>query len=240
MQILPVAAAAVFALQAAAAVAHDAAHHRIEGPADRYVYQLAEPGTYALPPIRPAADARLLEETGDPVRLSDLYRDRITLLAFMYTRCGDICPIAAWRMSDLQFIAAEEPAVASRLRLASLSFDPDHDTPARMAEYAYNLRAPGSGNPESGLPDWRFLTAPGAAEIAPVIAAYDQPVAVKADPDDPAGPLGHLLRVFLVDDQGMIRNIYSADFLDPRLVLNDVRTLLMDAAAHDHHARRGN
>jgi cytochrome oxidase Cu insertion factor (SCO1/SenC/PrrC family) len=41
--------------------------------------------------------------------------------------------------------------------------------------------------------------------------------------------LNHTLRVFLIDPGGNIRNIYSSDTLDPRLVLADVRTLLMES-----------
>jgi selenium-binding protein 1 len=32
-------------------------------------------------------------------------------------------------------------------------------------------------------------------------------------------------RVFLIDEKARIRNIYSPDFLDPRLMLNDLLTL---------------
>jgi len=40
--------------------------------------------------------------------------------------------------------------------------------------------------------------------------------------------LYHTLRVFLIDRDGRIRNIYSSGTLDPRLVLADVKTLLME------------
>jgi cytochrome oxidase Cu insertion factor (SCO1/SenC/PrrC family) len=55
-------------------------------------------------------------------------------------------------------------------------------------------------------------------------------VDTKKNPFDPTGPLNHTLRVFLIDPDGNIRNIYSSDTLDPRLVLADVRTLLMQPA----------
>jgi protein SCO1/2 len=35
-----------------------------------------------------------------------------------------------------------------------------------------------------------------------------------------------VLKVFLVDPEGFIRNVYSAGFLVPDLVLNDIQTVL--------------
>lgn len=214
-------AACLAAQLAGTAGAHDGGHE-VTGPAEGYVYRLAEPGTYVLPAIKPAADARLLDDSGAQRRLSALLRGRVTVLAFLYTRCADLCPLASLRLADLQLLASRRPELSERLQLISLSFDPEHDTPARMAELARQWR-----DPDVPAPPWLFLTGPSRQTIAPVLEAYGQPVAAKADPDDPAGPLSHLLRVFLIDRQGMIRNIYSADFLDPRLVLNDVVTLLL-------------
>ena len=212
------------ALMPGTSLAHDPAHQqpRVEGPADAYVYELAAPGSYDLPRIEPAAGGRLLDETGAPVELAALFGGRLTILAFLYTRCGDVCPLAALRLADLQRIAAADPPVARQLQIVSLSFDPEHDTPDVMADYAELMR-----QPDITAPRWLFLTATGRAEIAPLLKAYNQPVARKAEPDDPGGPLSHLLRVFLIDGDGFIRNIYSADFLDPRLLMNDIRTLQM-------------
>jgi hypothetical protein len=41
--------------------------------------------------------------------------------------------------------------------------------------------------------------------------------------------LGHVLKVFLVDDTRAIRNVYSTGFLDIRLMLNDAETVLAPA-----------
>jgi len=40
--------------------------------------------------------------------------------------------------------------------------------------------------------------------------------------------LNHTLRVFLIDREGQIRNIYSSGTLDVRLVLADVKTLMLE------------
>ena len=39
------------------------------------------------------------------------------------------------------------------------------------------------------------------------------------------GALRHVLKVFLVDDQLRVRNVYSSGMLDPELVLSDVETV---------------
>jgi len=36
-----------------------------------------------------------------------------------------------------------------------------------------------------------------------------------------------LLRVFLIDDKKLIRNVYNVDFLHPDLLINDIKTLLL-------------
>ncbi len=199
----------------------------IRGPADAYVYELAAPGTYDLPAIKPAADGVLLDTDGDRRQLADLLRGRLTVMSFIYTRCTDICPLATVRLADLRDLVARDDDLARRVQLISVSFDPAYDTPAVMAEYARNWRSEGAT-----APPWLFLTPPDAKTLAPLLAAYDQPVAEKPAEDASGGPLSHLLRVFLIDAEGRIRNIYSADFLDPRLVMNDILTLLEAERSH--------
>ncbi len=217
-----------------------AAHEQHEGkaagsqaasPSAGYAFSLPEPGSYRLPSIRPAAGGDVLDESGGRRELTDLFKGRITVLAFMYTRCGDACPTATLQMSLLQDLAARDRQLAGRIQLVSMSFDPEHDTPAVMAEYATHWRSD-----EAGAPDWLFLTAPDRTALAPVLAAYDQSVASKPNPSEAGGPLYHIFRAFLIDPSGRIRNIYSLDFLDPELVLNDIRTLLIGMEADERRA----
>ena len=65
---------------------------------------------------------------------------------------------------------------------------------------------------------------------------YGQAVDKKKNPLDPTGPLNHSLRVFLIDRVGNVRNIYSSDTLDPRLVISDVRMLLMETASKKEYS----
>jgi len=213
--------ATLLAIAAISAAAHGADNTRT---AD-YDYDAPAPGTYALPIIKPAADGALLDSAGKPVRLAELTRGRITVMSFIYTRCAaaKACPYATGVLMQLHRASAENAALAKELRLVSMSFDPANDTPERMA--AYSMLA--SERPASA--PWHFVTTPSPAELQPILTAYGQAVDKKSNPLDPTGPLNHTMRVFLIDRAGNIRNIYSSGTLDPRLVLADVRTLMMES-----------
>jgi len=76
--------------------------------------------------------------------------------------------------------------------------------------------------------DWDFLTTDSLESLAPILDNYDQPVIRKYKEDGSYdGVDSHLLRVYLVDDKKIIRNIYNVDFLHPDLLINDIKTLLL-------------
>lgn len=188
-------------------------------------YTPPEPGTYTLPVIKPAGDGNVLDSTGKALRLRELTHGRVTVLSFIYTRCASAtaCPYATGVLRKIHNATAEDPALAKGLRLVSMSFDP-FDTPRRMADYA------ALSDNDPGAP-WSFITTRSQAELQPILDAYGQVVDKRKDPNHSLGPLNHIVRVYLIDRDGKIRNIYSNGTLDPRLVLADIRTLLLEANA---------
>ena len=76
--------------------------------------------------------------------------------------------------------------------------------------------------------DWRFVTASNEQALAPLLDDFGQPVARLRFTDGRwTGLYRHVLKVFLLDSAHRVRNVYSTGLLDAELVLNDVRTLLM-------------
>ena len=189
-----------------------------------YDYEPPVPGSYALPTIKTAADGAVLDSSGKTTNLRELTHGRVTVLGFIYTRCSASkgCPYATNVFDRLHSISAADKSLAQNMRLVSVSFDPEHDTPHHLAEYLEWVRETKSGC------EWRFVTAKSRAELEPILTAYDQAVDKRPNQADPQGPLYHTLRVFLIDRAGRIRNIYSSGTLDPRLVLADVKTLLLE------------
>jgi cytochrome oxidase Cu insertion factor (SCO1/SenC/PrrC family) len=189
-------------------------------------YDPPQPGSYSLPVVKPAPDGEVLDSQGRQLRLRDLTHGRVTVMSFIYTRCAaaKACPMATGILMQLHRLTAEDAALAKNMRLVSMSFDPGNDTPERMA--AYSALA---GNRKDAA-EWRFITTASQDELKPIIEAYGQAVDRKKNPNDATGPLNHTLRVFLIDREGNVRNIYSSGTLDLRLVLADVKTLMMEPA----------
>jgi cytochrome oxidase Cu insertion factor (SCO1/SenC/PrrC family) len=198
---------------------------------EEYDYLAPEPGTYTLPVIKPAADGNVLDSNGKSLQLRDLTHGRVTVMSFIYTRCASAtaCPYATGVLRQLHESSAEDPALANGLRLVSMSFDPSTDTPSRMAEYAALAGEQPTASP------WKFITTRSQADLGPILEAYGQTVDKRKNPSNPLGPLNHILRVYLIDRDGNIRNIYSTGTLDPRLVLSDIRTLLLEATVRNPH-----
>jgi cytochrome oxidase Cu insertion factor (SCO1/SenC/PrrC family) len=185
-------------------------------------YTPPAPGTYDLPVIDTIDDHALVVEDGRRARLFDLTRDRIAVIAFVYTTCVEStgCPVSQAVLHRLDRALAADPQLGGRVVLVSLSFDPERDDPARLAA----VRA--ANAPQS---DWRFATASGEEALAPLLDDFGQPVARLRFPDGRwTGLYRHVLKVFLLDPQHRVRNVYSTGFLHAELVLNDVRTLLME------------
>jgi len=189
-------------------------------------FDAPEPGSYTLPIVKSAADGEVLDAKGDVKRLQPFTRGKVTVISFIYTRCAAVkaCPMATGVLRELRLLSAEDASLAKDLRLVSMSFDPGADTPQRMADYANLMRGENPGA------EWHFLTTRSKAQLQPILDAYGQAVDRKSNPSDPTGPLNHTLRVFLIDQAGNIRNIYSSGTLDVRLVLADVKTLLLEAS----------
>lgn len=186
------------------------------------------PGTYRLPPIRPAADGEVLLASGAHSRLHEVFgADRLVFLSFMYTQCPDPdgCPLASFVLQRIHRELGRSPDLAGRVRLVSLSFDPETDSPQVMRQYARLFDAERSD-------DWAFVTSASMQAVQPVLDAYGQGVErIYDEAGRYTGHLAHILRVYLIDPARQVRNIYNVSFLHPDILLADARTLLMEAHA---------
>ncbi len=187
-------------------------------------------GSYALPPLGTAADGEVLDSDGTPRRLHQLFGDSYVLLAFIYSTCSDVngCPLTSHVFYQIKSAMKRDPEVAKHLKLISLSFDPEVDTPEVMQLYGNNFRYAGNEG------EWRFVTTASERQLEPILDAYNQDIQrVYTAEGRYSGDYSHLLRVFLIDPARKIRNIYSVAFLHQDLILNDFKTLLRESGGYD-------
>ncbi len=103
----------------------------------------------------------------------------------------------------------------------TVSFDPVNDTPERLATLRKHLKPIG---------EWHFRTAESDREIRPVLDDFGQDALrlVAAEDGKSLGVIRHIAKVFLVDSDHAIRNIYSTGFLNHDILLRDIETLLLE------------
>ncbi|WNV06295.1 cytochrome c peroxidase [Candidatus Methylospira mobilis] len=214
---------AVFAISPAAA--HEAASATLAPGYRALPFTAPQPGSYILPVLGSAADGSVVDSSGKPVSLHALYDGKIVLLSFIYATCNDVngCPLATGVLQQIKTRLKNKPQLSGKLRLITISFDPEHDTPEVMRHYGQGFQNAGS--------DWRFLTTKSEMEILPILQNYQQSIDKEYDAQGRlTGKFSHLLRVFLIDSHQRIRNIYTISVLHPDMILADIETLLRESS----------
>jgi protein SCO1/2 len=196
--------------------------------APRMEFTPPRPGTYRLQKIQPTTDATLLDPSGRPVRLSAETTGKITLLTFFYTYCTDPigCPLAYRTLLDVRTGVGRVAGLERRVRFLSVSLDPTIDTPAAIGNYREMV------SQDSTL-EWDVLTARSVHDLLPVLEDFGQDVSVEQAADGSARrTVHHMLKMFLIDHTGMVREIYALAFLQPAVILNDIQTLYLEERPH--------
>jgi protein SCO1/2 len=159
------------------------------------------------------ADVVFVDQSAQTVSLSQ-WRGSAVVLTFIYTRCPlpQFCPLMDRRFTEIQRAAQEDPALRTRVRLLSVSFDPDVDTPARLSAHATRLGA----NAEV----WRLATAPRET-VDRFAARFGVNVIRERDQT-----ITHNLRTAVLGPDGRVVSIYGGSDWTPEQAVGDLRRAL--------------
>jgi protein SCO1 len=186
---------------------------------------LPPPGSYTLDHIQRVPAGIVLEGTRFPRALSRYTTGAITLFAFFYSYCADPngCPLAWDAFEAVREGIITRPELHGRVRLVFISLDPAHDTPGMLMGFARRYEASASIVP------WHFLTTYSNLFLKPVLRDMGEEISIDREASGGGGVvINHLPKVFLIDKQGFVREIYSNQSLDPALILGDIKTLLLE------------
>jgi protein SCO1 len=177
------------------------------------------PGTTQRTPEKGDAvpDFAVVNQDGKIIHFRD-YRGKVLLVTFIYTRCPlpDYCPRMNENFRAVQKLLQENPGAAERAEFLSISFDPEHDTPAVLKHYAslYKKGAPGGTSF-----DWQFA-APSQKDL-PELAQF---FGLVYQPEQ--AQIVHSLSTTVIGPDGKVEKWYSDNEWTPAEVAQAISSLL--------------
>ena len=165
----------------------------------------AAAGIELLRPGDVVPDTTLVDYNDRPITLKD-FAGSATAITFIYTRCPlpQYCPLMDRRFAEVQALAAQDAALAGKVKLLSISFDPEFDRAAVLRRHADGLGT----DPQV----WTFATAE-AAVVDRLAARFGVNVIRESN-----GTITHNLRTAVIDASGRVTalldsNAWSAEDL---------------------------
>jgi protein SCO1/2 len=147
----------------------------------------------------------LIDQHGASVSLASL-KGKPVLIDFIYTSCASTCPRLTAKMTAIARQLG--PELGTRVAMVSLTLDPEHDTPERLAKYAADQGARDSG--------WQFLTGT-PAQIDQVLTLFKLRRTRGSD-----GSITHSISAFLIGPDGRQLRQYNALDVSAKAVAADV------------------
>ena len=164
-----------------------------------------------LTKIAPAPQFTLTSQDGKQIALADL-RGKVVAVTFIFTLCSATCPVLTPMMSLVQDRLGSD--FGTNVAFASITIDPERDTPEMLKLYAQMHGADVAG--------WSFLTGE-AAVVQDLTRRYGVFASKTAD-----GDIEHSFLTSVIDRHGIIRVQYLGVRFDPEEFRRDILSLLRE------------
>jgi protein SCO1/2 len=167
-------------------------------------------------------DFKLRNQDGRLIHLGQ-FRGKALVITFIYTRCPspNFCPWVTRNFASLDKQLAANPALYAKTHLLSVTFDPEHDTPARLR--AYGATYIGS-DAKTAFAHWDFAV-PERQVLAEMAKFFDLGMTENAD-----STITHTLSTTLIGPDGKVVRFYPGNEWTPEQVLADAK--LATGASH--------
>lgn len=149
-------------------------------------------------------DFSLTDQDGKKISIKD-FRRKALAITFIYARCPlpDYCIRMSTHFSDLANMANANPELRDQIRLLSISFDPENDTPAKLR--SYGLGYMGKGATELGV--WQ-LAVGRDAEVRKIAEFFG--LRYEVDQNDKT-QINHSLRTAVIAPDGKVTKIFPGN-----------------------------
>lgn len=151
----------------------------------------------------------LEDGNGKELQLHD-YKGKIVLATFMYTSCGDVCPILEMKFKEV-YDGLPKEYLGKEVVFLSFSFDQERDTPQRLKEYGKHFDVDGI--------TWKMVR----------FSDYDKQqafldlIGVVVIPNETGG-FEHNSAIYMINEKGNLIEIF--DYQYPEKVINKVSSIV--------------
>lgn len=159
-----------------------------------------------------------LNQDSVEVQFPEIIKNKITLLAMIYTHCPDICPMTTHNMHLVDQRLPEE--LRQKINYIVITFDPNRDTPNVLKRFA-EIR-------DLSFNNWTLLS--GDEKNTNEVMLKFGIKAIPADSTyDENGELSynviHTDRISLIDQEGRLRANYKGSTADLNMIIEDIKYL---------------
>jgi len=157
-----------------------------------------------------------LNQDSVKVQFPKIIKDKITVLAMVYTHCPDICPMTTHNMFLVEEKLSDE--LKDKVKFIVISFDPNRDSPAVLKKFA-EIR-------DLSFKSWTLLS--GDEQNTKEVMLKFGIKAIPADSSyDENGELSynviHTDRISLIDPKGKLKANYKGSTAKIETILEDIK-----------------
>ncbi|MBE4909409.1 SCO family protein [Bacillus luteolus] len=134
--------------------------------------------------------------------------EHLKVVAFIYTKCPDICPMTMYDLTFLQAKLKDEQIFGDRVQIVTITLDPEFDTADTLRKYASNFAIDSSG--------WFILR---DSESETKIVANQFQMNYKKDEN---GFVTHSTKLYLVDAENKIRSVHDMNVAGKEVNLEEI------------------
>ncbi|WP_010283399.1 SCO family protein [Bacillus timonensis] len=153
--------------------------------------------------------ATLIDSNSKAFHLQEL-EGKYTLMTFMYTSCGDVCPVLERNFAEI-YENIPKDVLGKKVVLVSISFDPEYDSPSVLHAYSDHFGADGER--------WKMATIQDEKELQDVLDALE----VVVIPNEYGG-YEHNSAFYVINPEGQLTNVF--DYQTPHTVVEYLDTFL--------------
>ncbi len=151
------------------------------------------------------SDFSLVNQDGKPISLKD-FRGKALAITFIYSRCPlpEYCILMSKNFSDAAIQVQNSSELKDKIRLLSISFDPETDTPQKLKEYGLGYLGK---NAKPDFTVWQLATGTDA-QIKNVANYFG--LHYETDPNNKA-VINHSLVTFVIAPDGKVSKVFPGN-----------------------------